>query len=258
MSMLLASWNVNGLRACMNKGFMDFFNQGFDIVCLQEIKMQRNQAEFKFNGYHEYWNSADQKGYSGTAVFSRQPALSASYGMGRPEHDTEGRVITLQYDAFYLVNVYTPNSKEQLLRLDYRMEWDDAFRAYLCGLDAKKPVVVCGDLNCAHNEIDLAYPKTNENSAGFTQKEREKLSKLLLAGFTDTFRYLYPDKRDAYTWWSYQRNSRLTNAGWRIDYFLVSDALKDNINKADIYDKVYGSDHCPIGLGIDIPPLANG
>ena len=245
----MASWNVNGLRACMNKGFMDFFNdQSFDILGLQEIKMTRDQGDYDFGDYHQFWYSAEKKGYSGTAVFSKKEPISATYGMGIAHHDKEGRIITLEYENFYYITVYTPNSQNELKRLGYRMEWEDDFRAYLCGLASKKGVILCGDLNVAHKEIDLKNPKSNRKNAGFTPEEREKMTTLLEAGFIDTFRYKYPDKESAYTWWSYMGQARSRNAGWRIDYFLVSEKLRDNIVEADIYDKVMGSDHCPVGL----------
>lgn len=247
--MKLISWNVNGLRACMNKGFLDFFKQvDADIFCVQETKMQREQAEFVFPGYHEYWNSAVKKGYSGTAVFTKRKPLSVTYGIGIEEHDQEGRVITAEFPDFYLVNVYTPNSQRELERLDYRQVWEDAFRAYLLGLDAHKPVLVCGDLNVAHQEIDLKNFKTNHGNAGFTDQERAKMSELLASGFTDSFRCLYPDKTGAYTWWSYMFKARQKNAGWRIDYWLVSNRWADKIDDSLIYNEVLGSDHCPVGL----------
>lgn len=247
--MKLISWNVNGLRACMNKGFMDFFNEvDADIFCLQETKMQREQADFEFPGYEQYWNSAVKKGYSGTAVFSRIKPLSVSYDLGIAEHDQEGRVITLEYEDFYLVNVYTPNSQSELARLDYRMVWDDVFRMHLLKLEAVKPVILCGDLNVAHQEIDLKNPKTNTKNAGFTIEERNKLTDLLNSGFIDSFRYLYPDKTGAYSWWSYMFQARSKNAGWRIDYFILSDKLKERIEDSLIYADVMGSDHCPVGV----------
>ena len=245
----MASWNVNGLRSCMNKGFMDFFNANdFDLLSLQEIKMNREQGDFDFGEYHQFWNSAEKKGYSGTAVFAKKMPLAVTYGMGIPHHDREGRIITLEYESFYYVTIYTPNSKHELLRLDYRMEWEDDFRAYVCGLAAKKGVIICGDLNVAHTEIDLKNPKTNVKNAGFTPQEREKMTALLEAGFVDTFRHKYPDKLGAYTWWSYMGQARSRNAGWRIDYFLVSESLKDAIVEANIHDQVMGSDHCPVEL----------
>ena len=247
--MKLISWNVNGLRACMNKGFQDFLaNSEADIFCVQETKMQKGQAEFDFSGYEEYWNSAEKKGYSGTAIFTKIKPLSVSYDIGIAEHDQEGRVITAEFDDFYLVNVYTPNSQRELARLDYRMQWEDAFRSYIKQLDEKKPVIICGDLNVAHKEIDLKNFKTNHKNAGFTDEERAKMTELLEAGFTDSFRYLYPDKEGIYTWWSYMFKAREKNAGWRIDYFLVSDKLKAKMQDAEIYTEVMGSDHCPIGL----------
>lgn len=247
--MKLVSWNVNGLRACMGKGFLDFLRDAdADVVCLQETKMQREQADFSIDGYEEYWNSAVKKGYSGTAVFTRQTPLSVSFGLGVPEHDTEGRVITAEYPDFYLVNVYTPNSQRELTRLSYRMEWEDAFREYLKALDQKKPVIACGDMNVAHQEIDLKNPKTNQQNAGFTKEERQKMTELLESGFLDTFRTLYPDATGAYSWWSYMFHAREKNAGWRIDYFLVSERLRDRIADSRIDAEVFGSDHCPIEL----------
>ena len=247
--MKFVCWNVNGLRATMKKGFMDFFTEvNADIFCIQETKMQYDQLTFEFPGYHVYFNDAEKKGYSGTAVFTKKEPLSVTYDLGIEEHDKEGRVITLEYENFYLVNVYTPNSKNELLRLPYRMEWDDAFRAHLIQLDQKKPVVLCGDLNVAHKEIDLKNPKTNRKSAGFTDEERGKLTELLDAGFTDTFRHLHPDQEGAYTWWSFISNARARNAGWRIDYFVVSNRLTTKIKDANIYADIYGSDHCPVGL----------
>lgn len=245
----LISWNVNGLRAVVGKGFVDIFNElDADIFCLQETKLQAGQIELDLPGYEQYWNYAERKGYSGTAVFTRIHPLSAVYGMGIAEHDTEGRVITLEYDKFYLVNVYTPNSKDGLARLPYRMEWEDDFRAYLKGLEKTKPVVLCGDLNVAHKEIDLKNPKTNRKNAGFSDEERAKMTELLEAGFIDTFRYFYPDKTGEYSWWSYRFNARKNNAGWRIDYFIVSDALKDQLESASIHQEIFGSDHCPVEL----------
>ncbi len=249
--MKLVSWNVNGLRACLGKGFADFFRQAdADIFCLQETKMQQGQAEVDFPGYLQYWNSAVKKGYSGTAVFSRREPLDVSYGLGKEEHDQEGRVIRLEFDDFFLVTVYTPNSQRGLTRLEYRMQWEDDFRAYLLELDAKKPVIICGDINVAHQEIDLKNPKTNRQNAGFTDQERGKLSELLAAGFTDSFRHLYPERQDAYTWWSYMMKARERNIGWRIDYFLLSDRLRPALNDALIYPEIMGSDHCPVGLDI--------
>ena len=247
--MKLISWNVNGLRACMNKGFQDFLaNSEADIFCVQETKMQKGQAEFDFSGYEEYWNSAEKKGYSGTAIFTKIKPLSVSYDIGIAEHDQEGRVITAEFDDFQLVNVYTPNSQRELARLDYRMQWEDAFRSYIKQLDEKKPVIVCGDLNVAHKEIDLKNFKTNHKNAGFTDEERAKMTELLEAGFTDSFRYLYPDKEGIYTWWSYMFKAREKNAGWRIDYFVVSNRLADRISDSLIYTDIMGSDHCPVGL----------
>ncbi|EIW19276.1 MULTISPECIES: exodeoxyribonuclease III [Pelosinus] len=249
--MKLISWNVNGLRACLSKGFEDFFNTAdADIFCIQETKMHPDQAEIGLIGYEKYWNSAVKKGYSGTAVFTRIAPLSVTYGLNIEEHDQEGRIITLEFEDFFLVNVYTPNSKRELLRLDYRMRWEDEFRTYLTALDQSKPVIICGDINVAHQEIDIKNPKTNRRNAGFTDEERDKMTALLEAGFTDTFRHIYPDKIDAYTWWSYMMNARARNIGWRIDYFLVSNALREAIKEATIYPDVMGSDHCPIGLEI--------
>ena len=251
MTLNMASWNVNGLRACMGKGFMDFLNgNNFDLVGLQEIKMEESQADFTFPGYHVYWNSAEKKGYSGTLVLSKEKPLNVTYGMGAAEHDKEGRIITLEFDKFYFMTVYTPNSKRGLLRLDYRMEWEDAFRAYLHTFD--KPVVVCGDLNVAHTEMDIKNAKSNVKNAGFTPEERGKMTALLDSGFTDTFRYMHPDTTDAYTWWSYFGNARANNVGWRIDYFLVSDSLKDAIRDAGIHPNVHGSDHCPVELTLEV------
>ena len=249
--MKLISWNVNGLRACMNKGFMEFFNAvDADVFCIQESKMHRDQAEFDFSGYYEYWNSAEKKGYSGVAIFSKQEPLSVGYDMGIAHHDKEGRIITAEYSDFYLVNVYTPNSKRALERLEYRMEWEDDFRAFLKALESKKPVIVCGDLNVAHKEIDLKNPKTNRRNAGFTDEEREKISTLLDSGFTDTYRHFYPEKQGAYTWWSYMGKARANNTGWRIDYFLCSKILDSRLKSASIYPEILGSDHCPVGIEI--------
>ena len=243
------SWNVNGLRACIKKGFYDFLaSAGADVICLQETKMQPGQAEIDTPGYLQYWNSAEKKGYSGTAVFTRREPLSVAYDIGDPAHVGEGRSITLEFDDLYLVTVYTPNAQEGLARLPYRMEWEDAFRTYLLSLDAKKPVVVCGDLNVAHEEIDLKNPKTNRGNAGFSDEERAKMTQLLSSGFTDTFRYLYPDTTGAYSWWSYRFRAREKNAGWRIDYFLFSDRLRPRIQEASILSDVQGSDHCPVSL----------
>ena len=231
---------------------MDFFNRGFDIVCLQETKMQKEQSTFEFPGYEEYWNSAKKKGYSGTAVFTKKKPINVTYGLGIEEHDNEGRVITLEYGPFYLVNCYTPNSKQGLLRLPYRMEWEDAIRAYLLGLNQVKPVILCGDLNVAHTEMDIKNAKTNTKNAGFTPQEREKMTTLLQSGFVDTFRHLNPEKRDGYTWWSFRGNARANNTGWRIDYFIVSEALRSSISEAEICDQVFGSDHCPVSLKINV------
>jgi len=243
------SWNVNGLRAVMKKGFEETF-QSFDadFVCLQETKLQAGQIELSPPGYESYWNYAERKGYSGTVIFTRHTPLAVSYGIGLPEHDTEGRVVTLEYENFYLVCVYTPNAQDGLKRIDYRMRWEDAFRAYLVELDQKKPVIVCGDMNVAHEEIDLKNPKTNVGNAGFSDEERGKFTELLAAGFTDSFRALYPDKTDAYSWWSYRAAARERNVGWRIDYFVVSNRLRERITDAFILPEVMGSDHCPVGL----------
>ncbi len=247
--MKLVSWNVNGLRACLGKGFMDFFRQiEADIFCLQETKLQVGQIEMELPGYQQYWNSAEKKGYSGTAVFTKKEPLSVTYGIGISVHDTEGRVITLEFPEFFLVNCYTPNSQRELTRLDYRMQWEDDFRSYLCQLDQKKPVILCGDLNVAHQEIDLKNYKTNLGNSGFTHEERDKMTKLLQSGFVDSFRFLYPETTDAYSWWSYMFQARSKNIGWRIDYFIVSERLKEQIQDALIYADVMGSDHCPIGL----------
>ncbi len=251
--MKLISWNINGLRACIGKNFMETFQSlDADIFCLQETKLQEGQIELPLPGYCQYWNYAVKRGYSGTAIFTRQEPLSVSYGIGQELHDQEGRVITLEFEAFYLVTVYTPNSQNELARLGYRMEWEDAFRAYLCGLDAKKPVIFCGDLNVAHKEIDLKNPKTNHHNAGFTDEEREKFTKLLKAGFTDTFRYFYPDAEGIYSWWSYRFKAREKNAGWRIDYFVVSNRLTEYLKDAKIYTEIPGSDHCPVELDIEL------
>ena len=251
--MKLISWNVNGLRACEGKGFSDVFKTlDADFFCLQETKMQAGQLDLQFEGYESYWNYADKKGYSGTAIFTRHKPLSVSYGMGIDEHDHEGRVITLEMPSFYLVTVYTPNSQDGLRRLDYRMEWEDAFLHYLKGLDQKKPVVFCGDLNVAHQEIDLKNPKTNRRNAGFTDEERAKFSTLLENGFIDTFRFFYPDQTDIYSWWSYRFRAREKNAGWRIDYFVVSERLKECLQDAKIHTDILGSDHCPVELTLNI------
>ena len=243
----MISWNVNGIRAALTKGFMDFFNEvEADVFCIQETKCQVGQVEIDMPGVYQYWNAAEKKGYSGTAVFSRIKPLSVAYDLGIEEHDKEGRVITLEFEDYYLVNVYTPNSKSELERLDYRMKWEDDFRSYLKKLEEKKSVVVCGDLNVAHSEIDLKNPKTNRKNAGFTDEERNKMTELLDSGFIDSYRYLHPDTENVYSWWSYRFNARKNNAGWRIDYFLVSEALKDKIKKAEIHTTVLGSDHCPV------------
>ena len=249
----LISWNVNGLRACLKKGFAETFAAlDADLFCLQETKLQAGQVELDLPGYHQYWNYAEKKGYSGTAVFTRREPLSVRYGLGLEEHDTEGRLITLEYPDFYFVCCYTPNAQPQLKRLEYRMRWEDALRAYLLELDREKPVVYTGDLNVAHNEIDLKNPKSNRGNPGISDEEREKMTQLLEAGFTDTFRALYPDRTGAYSWWSYRFNARKNNAGWRIDYFIVSDRLAEQIASADIYPDIYGSDHCPVGLELSI------
>ena len=250
--MKLVSWNVNGIRAVLTKGFEDFFkNVNADIFCIQETKCQEGQVDLEFEGYQSFWNSAEKKGYSGTAIFTKIKPLSVKFGIGIEEHDKEGRVITLEFKDFYMVNIYTPNSKRELERLDYRQIWEDEIRKYLLNLNKIKPVIMCGDLNVAHKEIDLKNPKTNTHNAGFTIEERNKMTELLNAGFIDTFRYLYPDKTDCYTWWSYMRKAREKNVGWRIDYFIVSDSIKDKIREARIYQDIMGSDHCPIGLEID-------
>ena len=251
--MKLISWNVNGLRAAINKGFMDFFKQiDADIFCLQETKMQEGQAELILEGYYQYWNSAIKKGYSGTAIFTKIKPISVSYGIGIEKHDQEGRIITLEFEEFYMVNCYTPNSKRELERLEYRMEWEDEIRKYLLALNNKKPVIYCGDLNVAHEEIDLKNPKTNHHNADFTDEERTKMTELLNSGFTDTFRYLYPEKENAYTWWSYMMKAREKNVGWRIDYFIVSNSIKEKIKEAKIHSEIMGSDHCPVELEIDV------
>lgn len=253
MKRKLISWNVNGLRACMDKGFMNFFDEeDADIFCLQEIKLSEGQFEWSKEGYHAFWNYAEKKGYSGTAIFCKEEPLSVSRGIGIDIHDHEGRVITLEFEKFYMVTVYTPNSQRELTRLEYRMEWEDAFREYLLALKTKKPVVVTGDMNVAHKEIDLKNPKSNRRNAGFTDEERGKMTELLEAGFIDTFRYFYPDVTDRYSWWSYMFKAREKNAGWRIDYFLASEELKDALVSADIHHSVMGSDHCPVELVLDI------
>ena len=255
--MKLISWNVNGIRACVQKGFLDFFNEvDADIFCIQETKMQEAQLDENileiFEGYNAYWNSAEKKGYSGTAIFTKQKPLNVTYGIGKEEHDKEGRVITLEFEKFYMVNIYTPNSKRELERLDYRQLWEDEIRAYLLKLKENKSVVMCGDLNVAHTEIDLKNPKTNRKNAGFTDEERAKMTELLNAGFVDTFRYKYPEVEGKYSWWSYMFHAREKNAGWRIDYFIVSENLKDKIEDAKILDDIYGSDHCPVELDLNI------
>lgn len=250
--MKFISWNVNGLRACVNKGFLDFFHEiSADAFCIQETKLQEGQIDLSLPGYYQYWNYAKKKGYSGTAIFTKKEPLSVSYGIGIPEHDEEGRVITLEYENYYLITCYTPNSQSELARLSYRMEWEDAFLQYLKGLEEKKPVIFCGDLNVAHKEIDLKNPKTNRKNAGFTDEEREKFSVLLENGFIDTFRYFYPEQEGIYSWWSYRFHAREKNAGWRIDYFLVSQSLKEKLKGAAIHTEVTGSDHCPVELEID-------
>ena len=250
--MKLVSWNVNGLRACVGKGFQEVFKQlDADFFCLQETKMQAGQLDLDFPGYESYWNYAEKKGYSGTAIYSRHKPLSVSYGIGVDEHDHEGRVVTLELPEFFLVTVYTPNSQDELRRLDYRMRWETDFQAYLKGLDAKKPVIVCGDMNVAHQEIDLKNPKTNRHNAGFTDEERARMSELLSSGFTDTFRFFYPDATDIYSWWSYRFRAREKNAGWRIDYFLTSSRIDNRLKAASIHTDIYGSDHCPVSLVIE-------
>ena len=251
--MKLISWNVNGLRACVQKGFLDIFNDvKADIVFIQESKLQEGQISLELEGYHQYWNYAIKKGYSGTAIFTRREPMSVAYGIGIEEHDQEGRVITLEFAEFYLVTVYTPNSQSELARLDYRMRWEDAFLSYLKGLEQKKPIVFCGDLNVAHKEIDLKNPKTNRKNAGFTDEERGKFSTLLGQGFIDTYRYFYPDQEGIYSWWSYRFQARKKNAGWRIDYFCVSESLKEKLVDAKIHTEIMGSDHCPVELDIDL------
>lgn len=248
----LISWNVNGLRACVEKGFRGFFQEAdADIFCLQETKLQEGQIALDLPGYHQYWNYAEKKGYSGTAIFTKQEPLSVSYGLGIEKHDHEGRIITLEFEHYYMITVYTPNSQDELKRLDYRMEWEDDFLSYLKKLEMSKPVIVCGDMNVAHKEIDLKNPKTNRKNAGFTDEERNKFTALLDAGFTDTFRYFYPDREAAYSWWSYRFKAREKNAGWRIDYFLVSTSLNTSLKDALIYKDILGSDHCPVGLLIE-------
>lgn len=250
--MKLVSWNVNGLRAIYKKGFEESFKElDADIFCIQETKMQEGQIELDLQGYYQYYNYAERKGYSGTAIFTKKEPLKVSYGIGIEEHDKEGRVITLEFDKFYMVNCYTPNSGRELARLEYRMTWEDEFKKYLIKLDKQKPIIICGDLNVAHTEIDLKNPKSNRKNAGFTDEERSKIEELLNSGFTDSFRKMYPDKEGAYTWWSYMFNARANNAGWRIDYFLVSDRISKNIKDAYIYSEIMGSDHCPVGLEIE-------
>lgn len=251
--MKLISWNVNGLRACVQKGFLDIFKElDADMFCIQESKLQEGQISLELEGYHQYWNYAIKKGYSGTAIFTRREPMSVAYGIGIEEHDQEGRVITLEFAEFYLVTVYTPNSQSELARLDYRMRWEDAFLSYLKGLEEKKPIVFCGDLNVAHKEIDLKNPKTNRKNAGFTDEERGKFSTLLGQGFIDTYRYFYPDQEGIYSWWSYRFQARKKNAGWRIDYFCVSESLKEKLVNAKIHTEIMGSDHCPVELDIDL------
>lgn len=250
--MKLISWNVNGIRACVQKGFLDYFNSvDADIFCIQESKLQEGQIDLDLPGYEQYWNYAEKKGYSGTAIFTKRKPLNVSYGLGIEEHDKEGRVITLEFDDMYVITVYTPNSQSELARLDYRMKWEDDFKKYLIDLSKKKSVIVCGDLNVAHKEIDLKNPKTNRKNAGFTDEEREKFSSLLSAGFIDTFRYFNPDVKDIYSWWSYRFSARKKNAGWRIDYFVVSEDMKDRLVSADIHTEILGSDHCPVELIIE-------
>ena len=251
--MKLVSWNVNGLRACLKKGFLEsVMALNPDVICLQETKMERGQAQVELPGYHEFWNSAEKKGYSGTAVFTRQEPLSVCYGMDMERHDHERRLITLEFSEFWLVNCYTPNAQDGLARIDYRMEWEDDLRSYLMSLDQTKPVVYCGDLNVAHEEIDLKNPKTNRGNAGFSDQEREKMTALLSSGFADTFRRLYPERTGAYSWWSYRFHARENNAGWRIDYFIVSERLMERVKDASIHTEVFGSDHCPVSLELDI------
>ena len=251
--MKLISWNVNGIRACVNKGFKDFFKEiDADIFCIQETKCQPEQISLEFEGYKSFWNSAEKKGYSGTAIYTKEKPISVKYGIGIEQHDKEGRVITLEFKNFFMVNIYTPNSKRGLERLEYRQVWEDEIRKYLLDLNKIKPVIMCGDLNVAHNEIDLKNPKTNRRNAGFTDEERDKMTQLLEAGFTDSFRYLYPDKKEAYSWWSYMGRAREKNVGWRIDYFIVSKNIENKIKEAKIHSKIMGSDHCPVELEIDI------
>lgn len=250
--MKLISWNVNGLRACLGKGFLDYFKKvDADIFCVQETKLQEGQIELDLPQYEQYWNYAIKKGYSGTAIFTKRKPISIQYGIGILEHDQEGRVITLEFEDFYMVTVYTPNAQRELARLDYRMDWENSFRSFICALDEKKPIIVCGDMNVAHKEIDLKNPKTNRTNAGFSDEEREKMTVLLDAGFIDTYRYFYPEKPDAYTWWSYMRKARDKNVGWRIDYFLVSERLKSKLTSVDIHSDILGSDHCPVELQLE-------
>ena len=251
--MKFISWNVNGLRACVKKGFIDFFNEvDADFFCVQETKLQEGQINLELEGYYQYWNYAVKKGYSGTAIFTKHEPINVTYGIGIEEHDQEGRVITLEYPNFYLITVYTPNSQNELARLDYRMQWEEDFRAYLVKLDENKPVIVCGDLNVAHQQIDLKNPKTNTKNPGFTPDERNQMTHLLNAGFIDTFRYFYPTKEDCYSWWSYRANARAKNVGWRIDYFLTSNRLSTELKDATIYAEILGSDHCPVGLTLNL------
>jgi exodeoxyribonuclease III len=251
--MKLISWNVNGIRACVQKGFLKYFKEvDADVFCIQESKLQEGQINLELEGYHQYWNHAEKKGYSGTAIFSKVKPINCTYGINKEEHDKEGRVITLEYENFYFVTVYTPNSKQELERLEYRMEWENEFKVYLKGLDKIKPVIMCGDLNVAHKEIDLKNPKTNLRNAGFTIEERSKFTELLEEGFIDTYRYFNPDKVGAYSWWSYRFNARANNTGWRIDYFCVSERIKDKLTSADIHPEVLGSDHCPVELVVSI------
>lgn len=251
--MKLISWNVNGLRACVQKGFLDFFKEiDADFFCIQESKLQEGQIDLELEGYHQYWNYAEKKGYSGTAIFAKKEPISVKLGIGIEEHDKEGRVITLEYDNFYMVTCYTPNSQNELARLDYRMKWEDDFQSYICELDKNKPVIICGDLNVAHKEIDLKNPSSNRRNAGFTDEERSKMTQFLDAGFTDTFRFFYPDMEQIYSWWSYRFQARSKNAGWRIDYFLTSNSVNDKLLGAKIHTDIMGSDHCPVELTIDL------
>ena len=251
--MKLISWNVNGIRACVTKGFLDYFEKtDADFFCIQESKLQEGQIDLQLDGYYQYWNYAEKKGYSGTAIFTKREPISVAYGIGIDKHDKEGRVITLEYEDFYMITVYTPNSQNELARLDYRMEWEDAFREYLCRLDEKKPIIVCGDMNVAHKEIDLKNPKTNRKNAGFTDEERGKFTELIEAGYIDTFRYFYPDMEQIYSWWSYRFKAREKNSGWRIDYFVVSERIADKLLDASIHTEILGSDHCPVELDINL------